>query len=150
MKLFIGDRFRVEPTPIGIKIIQGNYIVEHIFKADYVPDPKLIKKYTGDNSFLAATYKATRKERYGCRSLEGEGYSIFSENYPAAQITILRYSPRSWLVTWEIDIEASSPRRAAEKALEIQRDPKSTATVFKLFDSKGNDIKIDLETEEDE
>lgn len=35
-----------------------------------------------------------------------------------------------YTVIWEIDIEAESPEQAAEKALEIQRDPSSTATVF--------------------
>ena len=34
-------------------------------------------------------------------------------------------------VTWVIDIfDAASPRAAAKHALEIQRDPESTATVF--------------------
>ena len=36
-------------------------------------------------------------------------------------------------VQWEIDIEAATPREAAEKALEIQRDPDSVATVFKVI-----------------
>jgi hypothetical protein len=35
-------------------------------------------------------------------------------------------------VTWEIDIDAESPRQAAERALEIHRDPKSIATVFEV------------------
>jgi hypothetical protein len=42
-------------------------------------------------------------------------------------------------VKWEIDIEADSLRQAAVKALEIQRDPNSTATVFEV-----NGEKIDL------
>jgi|GEM_PF-6735055 len=36
-------------------------------------------------------------------------------------------------VTWEIELEASSYAEAAAKALEIQRDPNSTATVFGVF-----------------
>jgi len=35
-------------------------------------------------------------------------------------------------VTWVIDLEADSPEEAARKALEIQRDPDSTATVFEV------------------
>lgn len=35
-------------------------------------------------------------------------------------------------VTWEIDIEAGSPQQAAKQALAIQRDPQSTATMFKI------------------
>lgn len=33
-------------------------------------------------------------------------------------------------VTWEIEVEAVSPESAARKALEIQRDTESIATVF--------------------
>ena len=33
-------------------------------------------------------------------------------------------------VSWHIDIEAGTPKQAAQQALDIQRDPKSTATVF--------------------
>lgn len=35
-------------------------------------------------------------------------------------------------VRWEIDIDADSPREAAEKAREIQLDPESTAIVFEV------------------
>jgi hypothetical protein len=37
---------------------------------------------------------------------------------------------KEYRVKWEIDIYAKSPKAAAKKALKIQRDPKSTATVF--------------------
>lgn len=33
-------------------------------------------------------------------------------------------------VTWQIDVVALSPKDAAERALEIQRNPDSIATVF--------------------
>jgi hypothetical protein len=33
-------------------------------------------------------------------------------------------------VTWVIDVDARSPKAAARKALAIQRDPNSSATVF--------------------
>lgn len=39
----------------------------------------------------------------------------------------------NYLVRWEIDIEADTPREAAVKALEIQRDTESIATVFHVF-----------------
>ena len=39
---------------------------------------------------------------------------------------------RDFLVRWEINIEADSPREAAENALEIQRDSSSIATVFNV------------------
>ena len=39
-------------------------------------------------------------------------------------------------VIWEIDIEADTARDAARvKALEMQRNPKSIATVFKVAES---------------
>ena len=46
----------------------------------------------------------------------------------------------TYRVTWEIDLEANSPREAAEQAQEIQRDPNSIATVFAVSawaDTKG-------------
>jgi hypothetical protein len=36
-------------------------------------------------------------------------------------------------VRWEIDIEADSPKEAAQKALEIHRDPGSIATIFEVW-----------------
>jgi len=43
---------------------------------------------------------------------------------------------KSFRVTWEIDIDAASPREAAEKALHIQRDPNSIATVFAVAEKR--------------
>lgn len=40
-----------------------------------------------------------------------------------------------YLVTWEIDVEADNHYEAATKALAIQRDVESTATVFTVKDS---------------
>lgn len=48
-------------------------------------------------------------------------------------------------VTWEIDLEADSPREAADHALAIQRDPDSTATVFDVTDGIGTTDRIDLD-----
>ncbi|MFE0704956.1 hypothetical protein [Streptomyces sp. NPDC058872] len=48
----------------------------------------------------------------------------------------------SYLVTWEIDIEADAPEEAARKALGIQRDPHSTATVFGVH-SDGRYTEVD-------
>lgn len=48
-------------------------------------------------------------------------------------------SPGLYRVKWEIDIEADSPRQAAVKALKIQRDRNSIATVFEV-----NGERIDL------
>ena len=42
----------------------------------------------------------------------------------------------SYRVTWVIDVEANSPTEAAEKALEIQRDPESVATFFTVREGK--------------
>lgn len=53
-------------------------------------------------------------------------------------------------VTWVIDLEADTPQQAAERALAIQRNPESIATVFDVCDDDGtNPIRIDLlETKE--
>jgi len=37
-----------------------------------------------------------------------------------------------YLLKWEIDIYALSPESAAGKALTVQRDPRSTATIFEV------------------
>lgn len=53
-------------------------------------------------------------------------------------------------VLWEIEIEADSYREAAQKALQIQHDPESIATVFIVMDAKDYryNRKIDLSEEE--
>lgn len=58
---------------------------------------------------------------------------------------------KTYRVVWEIDIEADSPREAAIKALEIQRDPLSTATVFDVGEHvKGRACPIPHESEREE
>lgn len=46
----------------------------------------------------------------------------------------------SYLVRWDIDIEADTPQEAAKKALEIQRDPQSIATCFTVFEIVSGDV----------
>ena len=56
-----------------------------------------------------------------------------------------------YLVIWEINISADTPREAAEKALEIQRDPNSTTTVFRVL-VEGDvafDTTVDVGDEEE-
>jgi hypothetical protein len=49
-----------------------------------------------------------------------------------------------YTVVWKIDIEANSPREAAELALKIQRDKKSTATVFDVAEFEGSDDDYEM------
>jgi hypothetical protein len=49
-----------------------------------------------------------------------------------------------YTVTWVIDLDAASPQEAAKKALEIQRDPDSIATIFEICPIDGTPIRIDL------
>jgi hypothetical protein len=49
----------------------------------------------------------------------------------------------TYTVQWLIELDADSPREAAIKALEIQRDPNSTATHFTVIDEEGDLIEID-------
>lgn len=51
-------------------------------------------------------------------------------------------------VVWEIDLDADSPREAAEIALRVQRDTDSLATVFAVTDERGDLHMIDLEPTE--
>lgn len=53
---------------------------------------------------------------------------------------------RLYLVHWTIDIEATSPREAALKALKIQRDPDSLATCFEVSRYPGKLDGSDVET----
>ena len=48
-------------------------------------------------------------------------------------------------VTWEIDVEADSHEEAAQKALEIQRDPESIATCFEVVE-KDDHVNRTLRT----
>lgn len=50
---------------------------------------------------------------------------------------------KTYYVTWSIEVEATSPKVAAEMALEIQRDPESIATVFMVYDENGAVTRID-------
>lgn len=52
----------------------------------------------------------------------------------------------TYFVTWEIEIDADSPREAAQKALTIQRNPESAAVVFGVMEhDTGDDMEqIDL------
>ena len=53
-----------------------------------------------------------------------------------------------YLVTWEMDIYADSPREAAEKAWGHMRAPNSTANVFTVFNKDGVGTIIDLEEQQ--
>ena len=52
-----------------------------------------------------------------------------------------------YLVVWKIDIDAESPRAAAEFALAIQRRT-STATVFDVTDEDGRSVIVDLDDDD--
>lgn len=51
-----------------------------------------------------------------------------------------------YLVQWEIDLIAETPEAAAAKALDIQRDPDSLATVFDVTNEDGRTVRVDLES----
>lgn len=55
---------------------------------------------------------------------------------------------KEYFVQWEIELYASSPRAAAEKALAIQRDPESISTHFRIADNVLGWIDVDLADEE--
>ena len=57
----------------------------------------------------------------------------------------------SYSVNWQIEIDAELPVEAARQAVEIHRDPNSTATVFDIYDEDGNYTRVDLlEIEEEQ
>lgn len=48
-------------------------------------------------------------------------------------------------VRWEMDVEADSPREAAERAREAQTREGTIANVFDVFDGDGRIHRIDLD-----
>lgn len=52
---------------------------------------------------------------------------------------------KNFRVMWEIDIEADSPEEAAVKALEIQRNPDSWATVFDVYHLSHGRVRVDTD-----
>lgn len=53
---------------------------------------------------------------------------------------------RTYRVTWTIEVEADYARAAARRALEIQRNPESIATVFEVEDIEtGKTHTVDLD-----
>ena len=52
-------------------------------------------------------------------------------------------------VTWEVDVDADTPKDAARQALAIQRRADSTATVFDVTDESGHTVHVDLDENED-
>ena len=56
----------------------------------------------------------------------------------------------TYFVSWEIDIDANSPREAAKRALEIQRNPQSTATQFYIQEHDTDErVSIDFLEEQE-
>lgn len=51
---------------------------------------------------------------------------------------------QSYLVKWEMDIAAESPREAAEKALALLRSAESSSKSFKIIVSGGHSVTVDL------
>jgi len=51
-------------------------------------------------------------------------------------------------VRWEMDVDAAGPREAAMKALAIQWNCRSIATVFDVVDADGNTVRVDLGSED--
>ena len=53
-----------------------------------------------------------------------------------------------YLVIWEMDIYAETPREAAEKAWGHMQAPNSTANVFNVLDKSGAGTIVDLSEEQ--
>ena len=54
---------------------------------------------------------------------------------------------KDYRVKWEIDLFADSPEQAAKLALEIQRDPKSSALVFDVSPCETPDLVFEIDLE---
>ena len=57
----------------------------------------------------------------------------------------------SYIVTWTIDIDAKTPRQAAELAFEIMQDKDSIANSFEVLDPKSGElIEVDIMMDHEE
>ncbi len=56
-------------------------------------------------------------------------------------------SSQHYEVTWTLDVEADSPREAAELALAFQHDQSRTATFFIVEDDLNTTYHINLENQ---
>jgi hypothetical protein len=56
---------------------------------------------------------------------------------------------QTYRVEWEIEIDAETPREAAEKAFEAMQVP-TTANAFDVYDPKGNKVHVDLMMDDEE
>jgi hypothetical protein len=55
----------------------------------------------------------------------------------------------TYTVEWTIEVEADSPREAAQRALDIQRDPLSNTTFFSTHNwDTDEETDVDLDTPE--
>lgn len=71
----------------------------------------------------------------------------FAGRYPDDEVlgVTAQPSPRAdYTVSWRIDVDAHSPREAAETARHVQRNPLSWATVFEVAGPDGTTVTIDL------
>ena len=93
---------------------------------------------------------------YGIRIEGGTSGSLGSRPscFPPRNALLAEQDPISqekemtkYTVKWSIHISADSPQEAARKALEIQRDPQSTATVFEVYPEGTDDpVQINLDS----
>lgn len=54
----------------------------------------------------------------------------------------------SYLVAWEIDLEAASPLEAAQKARQIQQDAANRSDQFFVYGEDGDDVTVNVLSEE--
>ena len=54
---------------------------------------------------------------------------------------------RLYRVVYVIDLNASNPRQAAERAQEIMKDPSSLQPVLEIIDASGRQTRVDLSDE---
>ena len=50
-----------------------------------------------------------------------------------------------YLVSWQIDIEADSPKEAAEEAYQIMSDPNSLARFFTVQSEGGVEVSVEVD-----
>lgn len=102
---------------------------------------------------LAGHYRISTNQLFEYRDFEAIGFQIkIKGKWELAQSIDFEFptqeeldaEEKEYKVIWEIDIPATNPREAAEKALKSVQRPDTTANIFIVKDSQGHSEEIDL------
>lgn len=117
-----------------------------IFEVDYAVrnlDDQIVLD-SGSVCVEAESEEAARHKAYGSVCDCSAAADLDGMVIEIGSVRDAKADAREYLVTWQIEVTAASPREAAELALSIQRDEQSIAAHFGVADAVGNTHQVDL------